>query len=57
MNVTEVRMEKIPLLLNTIRETALPKVFVLTWGIRIVRVSSEEQCCLEGKYTVRRSMR
>ena len=32
-----------------------PKVFVLTQGIQSICVSAEEQSCLEGVYTVRRS--
>ena len=34
-----------------------PNVLVLTWGMRSVRVSAEEQSRLEGVYTVRRSER
>ena len=34
-----------------------PKVLVLTWGMRSVRVSKEELSCLEDVYTVRRSER
>ena len=32
-----------------------PKVFDLTWGMQSICGSAEEQSCLEGVYTVRRS--
>ena len=31
------------------------EVFVLIWEIRSIRVSANEQNCLEGVYTVRRA--
>ena len=35
------------------RHSVGQKVFVLTWGIRSIRVSAEERSCLEGVHTVR----
>ena len=56
LTVADVRRERIPLLCSTaVRETALAKDFVLTWGIRSMCVSAKERSCLKGVYTVRRS--
>ena len=41
--MADVRRERIPLVWSTVRERAWPKVLVLTWRIRSIRLSAEEQ--------------
>ena len=53
--MTDVRRERIPLLWSTVGETALARDVFSNMGIRSVRVSAEEQSCLEGVYLMRKS--
>ena len=54
--MADVRKEQILLLWSTVRETALAKGSCSSMGDRSsVHMSAEEQSCLEGMYTVRRS--
>ena len=57
------KRERIPLLWRTVRKECWPKCLVLTWwgggggGVIGIRESAEEQRCLEGVYTARKSER
>ena len=54
--MADVRKEQILLLWSTVRETALAKGSCSSMGDgSSVHMSAEEQSCLEGMYTVRRS--
>ena len=57
--MADVRKGRIPLLWSTVRERAWPKpkVLVLTWRIRSINLSAEEQSCLEGVSTMRKGQR
>lgn len=50
-----VRRERNPLLWSTVAERALAKGVSLAWGIQSVCVSADQQSCLEGMFTMRRS--
>ena len=57
LNVTDVRRKRIPLLWRTVRlrNSVGQRVSVLTMEIRSIDVSAEEQSCLEGVHTLKRS--
>ena len=64
VNATDVRRERIPLLWSTAennnnnnQKQRWPKVLVLTWGIRNIRVSAAERSCVERDHAVTRSER